>query len=201
MRVGTRREITPDLPFSCACGAVTGALIGAGPRAGDHVVCHCSDCQTFARRFGAADRILDANGGTALYQTRCARMRLDTGQNRLACLHLTTRPTLRWVARCCDTPMFNTYRDGRVPYITTLVANCDPARAQALGPPIGHLFTKEATGDAGHLKPMSMAAMMGRFLPRMIADILSGDRRRTALFDSLTLDPIAPPSRDPSPRA
>lgn len=185
-----------DLPFACLCGAVRGTLAGAGPRAGDHVVCHCTDCQAFATRLGQAARVLDRNAGTALYQTRCAAMRIAAGTDRLACLHLTEKPTLRWYAACCDTPMFNTYKNGRIPYITTLVANCDPERRDALlGPPIGHLFTKEATGDVGDLRPVSMLALMRRYSGRMIADILAGDRRRSALFDPLTLDPIAEPVR------
>lgn len=92
--------------------------------------------------------------------------------------------------------MFNTYRNGRIPYITTLVANCDPAhRAAVLGQPIGHLFTDEAQGDTSHLKRLPMAKLMRRFLWRMIADIIARDRRRTALFDPVTLDPIAVPTR------
>jgi hypothetical protein len=189
------REPHP-LSLACACGAVTGHLTRAGPKAGDHVVCHCTDCQAFATRLGAADRVLDAQAGTALYQGRCATLRLATGQDQLACLHLTEKPTLRWYARCCGTPMFNTYKNGRIPYITVLVANCDPARrAPVLGPPIGHLFLKEATGDTAHLKPLSMLTLMRRFSRRMIRDVLAGDRRRSALFDPLTLDPIAPPQR------
>ena len=191
-----------DLGFACTCGAVTGTLAHAGPQAGDHVVCHCTDCQAFATRFGQADRILDEHAGTALYQARCAAMRIATGRDRLACLHLTDKPTLRWYARCCDTPMFNSYKTGRIPYITTLIANCDPARRDQLRRPIGHLFTAEATGDVRHLKHMSMTGMMRRFFRRMVADVLAGNRRRSALFDPLTLDPIATRRRSigPSPQ-
>lgn len=186
--------LRPDLSFSCTCGSITGMLIKAGPGVGDHVVCHCTDCQAFAKHLGAADRILDQNAGTAFYQGRCATMRLVTGRDRLSCLHLTTKPTLRWYAQCCDTPMFNTYRNGRIPYITTFVANCDPDRRErVLGPPIGHLFTNEATGDVRHLIQLSMAKLMRRFFRRMIADILAGDRRRSALFDPVTLHPVALP--------
>lgn len=189
-----RRTLRPDLPFSCACGSITGMLITAGPGVGDHVVCHCTDCQAFAKRLGAANRILDRNAGTALYQSRCAKMRIVTGRDQLSCLHLTNKPTLRWYARCCDTPMFNTYRNGRIPYITTLVANCDSdQRERILGSPIGHLFTNEATGDVRHLIPLSMAKLMRRFFRRMIVDIFAGDRRRSELFDPVTLDPVASP--------
>ncbi len=125
-------------------------------------------------------------------------MRLVRGRDRLACLHLTEKPTLRWYARCCDTPMFNTYRNGRIPYITTLIANCDAdQRERLLGPPIGHLFIEEATGDVSHLKPLPMATLMRRFFKRMITDIIVGDRKRAELFDPHTLDPIA----SPEPRA
>lgn len=185
-----------DLSFSCACGSVTGTLIKAGPRVGDLVVCHCSDCQAFAIRLGAADRILDQHAGTALYQGRCAAMRLSTGRDKLACLHLTDKPTLRWYARCCETPMFNTYRTGRIPYITTVVANCDrDQRELVLGQPIGHLFTDEAKGDASHLRRLSMAKLMRHFFWRMIADVVVQDRKRSELFDPVTLDPIAAPTK------
>lgn len=190
------RQAQPrDLSFSCACGSVTGKLIKAGPSAGDHVVCHCTDCQAFPTRLGAADRILDEHAGTALYQGRCAAMRLSTGRDQLACLHLTDKPTLRWYARCCATPLFNTYRNGRIPYITTLVANCDPKeRELVLGQPIGHLFTDEAKGDASQLNRLTMAKLMRRFFWRMIADMICRDRSRSELFDPITLDPIVVPA-------
>lgn len=123
-------------------------------------------------------------------------MRLSRGREKLACLHLTEKPTLRWYAACCNTPMFNTYANGSVPYITTLVANCDGERAAAiLGPAIGHLFLKEAIGDPGNVPRMSMPALLRRFFPRMIKDLMSGDRRRCELFDAITLKPIAKPTR------
>lgn len=193
-RAGKRAQ-RRDLSFSCACGSVTGTLIKAGPSVGDHVVCHCTDCQAFAIRLGAADRILDQHAGTALYQGRCATMRLSTGGEQLACLHLTEKPTLRWYAQCCDTPMFNTYKNGRIPYITTVVANCDrDQREPILGQPIGHLFTDEAKGDTGHMRRLSMAKLMRRFFWRMITDIVVRDRRRSELFDPVTLDPIVAPT-------
>lgn len=192
-QLGARRC---DLSFSCACGVVTGTLVKAGPSVGDYVVCHCTDCQAFATRLGAAERILDRHAGTALYQGRCATMRLSTGRDQLACLHLTEKPTLRWYARCCDTPMFNTYKNGRIPYITTVVANCDrDQRGPVLGEPIGHLFTKEATGDASQLTRLSMAKLMRRFFWRMIADLMARDRTRSELFDPVTLESIVAPRR------
>lgn len=184
-----------DLPFSCSCGSVAGTLTKPGPSVGDDVVCHCTDCQAFAERLNAVDRMLDQNRGTALYQGRCATMRITKGRDQLACFHLTEKPTLRWYARCCDTPMFNTFKSGRIPYITTVLANCAAdQRARLLGPPIGHLFTDEATGDVSHFRRLSMARLMRRFFKRMITDMITGDRRRAALFDPKTLEPIVSPA-------
>ncbi|WP_447761882.1 DUF6151 family protein [Sphingopyxis panaciterrae] len=185
-----------DLSFACECGAVSGTLLDVGPDQGDHVICHCTDCQFLAHHLGHATRILDKHGGTSLYQSRCARMRIGSGRDQLACVHLTDKPTLRWYAKCCGMPLFNSYANGKIPYITTQLAACDPAaRYRLAGPPLGHLFTQDGIGDTGHLRQMSMAALMRRFFPRMIKDIVSGDRRRCELFDPETLAPIAEPRR------
>lgn len=185
-----------ELVFSCACGSVTGTLIDAGPTKGDHVVCHCNDCQNFARHLGAEGRILGNYGGTDLYQSRCAKMRLSKGAEKLACFHLTDKPTLRWFASCCRTPMFNSYANGRLPYITTLMANCDQSQVEAaIGPVIGHLFLPESASAMPGVPRMSMIKLMQRFFGRMVRDLLAGDRRRSALFDPVTLLPISPPHR------
>ena len=183
------------LRFSCSCGKVSGRVEQATPSEGDHVVCHCTNCQAVPRFLGAEDRILDRAGGTALYQSRCARLHIDKGKDLLAGLHVTEKPTLRWYASCCNTPMFNSYANGKIPYVTTLLANCDAAGREGIGEPIGHLFLDDAPGDTSDLKPLSMNALMRRFFKRMVKDIFSGDRRRSPLFDARTLQPIAEPRR------
>ncbi|WP_341711845.1 DUF6151 family protein [Erythrobacter sp.] len=180
--------------FSCQCGAVTGTLAQAGPRSGDHVVCHCVDCQKFASVLSAEARILGDFGGTALYQSRCAAMSISSGKDKLACMHLTEKPTLRWYASCCNTPMFNTYANGRVPYITTLLANCIPGEVERhIGPAVGHLFLPFEAQSRADLVPMSFSQLIRRFVLRMIKDLVAGDRKKSALFDPLTLEPIAKP--------
>ena len=190
-------ETGSDLPFSCRCGAVKGVIEKAGPREGDFVVCHCTDCQTFANRFDAGDRVMDEqDAGTPLYQSRCARMRIESGVDELRCIHLTEEATLRWYAGCCDTPLFNSYKNGKIPYVTTLVGNCDAeARTRLLGEPIGHLFVDDDPACTGPVRRLSMNTLMRRFFVRMVKDIVSGDRRRSALFDPETLEPISTPTR------
>ena len=184
------------LPFSCRCGAVRGAIDKANPREGDFVVCHCTDCQSFANRFDAAGRLFGDHAGTLLYQSRCARVRIERGRDKLRCLHLTEKPTLRWYAACCDTPLFNSFRNGKVPYVTTLVGNCAAdERRRLLGEPIGHLFVDDDPTCTEPVNRLSMNTLMRRFFVRMMKDIVSGDRRRSALFESQTLEPIVAPAR------
>ena len=188
--------MSADLPFTCRCGAVRGEIENVGPRAGDFVVCHCTDCQAFANRFDAGDRLFGDGAGTLLYQSRCARMRIESGVDELRCIHLTEEATLRWYAGCCDTPLFNSYKNGKIPYVTTLVGNCDAeARTRLLGEPIGHLFVDDDPACTGPVRRLSMNTLMRRFFVRMVKDIVSGDRRRSALFDPETLEPVSTPMR------
>jgi hypothetical protein len=57
------------------------------------------------------------------------------------------------------------------------------------------LFVDEAKGDASRLSRLPMAKLMRRFLRRMVADVVVGDRKRSELFDPVTLDPIVAPTR------
>lgn len=185
-----------DLSFACQCSAVRGVVRDASPDQGNRVVCYCKDCQALARLCAAEDRVLNAHGGTDLYQSRCARMELHAGADKLACVHLTEEATLRWHTTCCRTPMFNSYSNGRVPYVTTLLGNCDHEQCGTLlGAPLGHLFVEEASSAPGDVPRMTMFNLMRRFLGRMVKDLLSGDHRRSALFDAKTLAPISPPTR------
>ncbi|QYJ05946.1 DUF6151 family protein [Qipengyuania flava] len=185
-----------SLEFACECGSVAGVVEQVSPSEGDRVVCHCVDCRDLVRHLGQEDCVLDELGGTDLYQSRCARVKIHAGREHLASLHMTEGKTLRWYAACCNSPMFNTYANGKVPYVTTLLANADKAKADdLLGPPIGHVFPEQATGDGSALTPMPFSRLMRRFFGRMLKDLFSGDRRRSALFDARTLEPIAPPRR------
>ena len=184
-----------DMTFSCACGTVAGTITDVGPKQGDYVYCHCTDCQAVPKLLGAEERILERAGGTALYQTSCARLSLASGKDKLAGVHMTDKPTLRWYASCCDTPLFNTYANGKLPYTTILLANCDEAGRAALGEPRGHLHLADAPGETDDLKPMSMAALLRSYFKRLVKDLFSGDRRRNPLFDPKTLEPIATPRR------
>lgn len=188
--------MSAGLPFACKCGSVAGVIRRVGPTAGDRVVCHCDNCQQFAYFCGAEDRVLDVHRGTDLYQARCARVEIARGRENLACVHLTDKPTLRWYTTCCSSPMFTTYANGRLPYITTVLANCEADQCDALlGEAKGHFFLKDAPDSAREIPAGSTAALLLHCGLRIAKDTLSGDRRRSALFNPDTLAPIASPHR------
>jgi hypothetical protein len=74
-----------DLPLRCRCGYVRGIARGVSPSTGFRVLCYCKDCQAFARFLNRAD-ILDAAGGTDIFQMPPARVKLTAGADAVRCL-------------------------------------------------------------------------------------------------------------------
>jgi hypothetical protein len=186
-----------NLRYACQCGTVHGVLRNAGPRNGDRYVCHCHDCRDIVRLCGREADMLEDAGGVSLYLTRIGLFTLDAGKENLACIHLTDKPLLRWYAACCDTPLFHTVHSGWYPFVTVLDRICDvQSRGAVLGPPCGHIYPDSATEPLADDTPRaSFARVMRRFIPRMLQDYLTGDFRRSPLFDRKTHRPIATPRR------
>jgi len=185
---------TADLALQCRCRGVRGVLTVA-PANGNHCVCYCKDCQAFAHFLGRADDMLDAQGGTEIFQTSQASVALTTGIDRVACMRLTPKGLTRWYASCCDTPIGNTLGTSAVPFIgvTTLFAR-EP-KNEVLGPIRARAFPESAKGGR-HAVPaggLPMAYVMARALWLMLRWRLRGDHRRSPLFDAATGRPIAEP--------
>lgn len=188
--------MTNDLAISCKCGAVRGVLHDVGPKQGNRLVCYCGDCRDFIRLLGRGDDVLDANGGVSVYQTRVAKLELMTGAEKLATLHMTDKPTMRWYAACCDTPFFNTLATAKPPFLSVITECCDADRRDdVLGPPNGHYLAEEAEPPLASPQKVSMFKLALGFVPRMLGDLLSGDWKKSPLFDAETKEPIAKPRR------
>lgn len=195
--------MTDDLHFACDCGAVAGRIALPAPIDGECIVCHCSDCRDFVRLCGKADRMLDPLGGLALFNFRGSRLQIVQGRERMASLHMTDKPVLRWFAACCGTPLFNSFANNRVPFLDICIAATrNPEALADLRKGQRHLFTKSATGDASNLPQTSPLGLILRTTPRLLKEIVSGARRRNPLFDAATHAPIAAPRRvSPEERA
>lgn len=107
--------MTGSLTLACRCGGVKGIATDVSPENGNHLVCYCDDCQAFARFLGGSD-ILDARGGTEIYQTTPSRVHIQSGASNLRCVRLTEKGLMRWYAGCCRTPIANTVSRARVPF-------------------------------------------------------------------------------------
>lgn len=188
--------MSQDLKLSCTCGKVQGMLRDVGPKEGGRFVCYCDDCRDFARLLGRGDDVLDAHGGTPVFQTRVDKLELTQGSDNLATLHMTEKPTMRWYSTCCDTPLFNTTSKATPAFLSVITACCDPAnRDAALGPSRGDIMPEFADPPLRSAKRISMLKMMLGVAPRILRDTWGGAWRRSPLFDPETKEPIAKPRR------
>lgn len=115
----------------------------------------CADCQTYARWLGHEDEILDDVGGTDIYQTTPARIRITDGKDHIRCVRLSPKGPYRFYAGCCRTALANMavpagMAFAGVPHVFTDHEGAGVSRDEALGPVRLHIQAKDATGPAPH---------------------------------------------------
>jgi hypothetical protein len=185
---------TTELALQCRCGIVRGVLAVA-PASGNHCVCYCKDCQAFAHFLGRADDMLDAQGGTDIFQTSQAHLALHTGHDSVACMRLTTSGLARWYASCCNTPIGNTLATSGVPFIGLTTVFAKGAVAAALGPIRARVHVDSARDGRAAVPAggLPMPYVLARALWLMLRWRLRGDHRRSPLFAAPGYRPIAEP--------
>ena len=182
-----------DLPVRCSCGVLRGVARGVSGDRGNHIVCYCDDCQSFAHFLERAEETLDAHGGSEIFQMSPARLEITAGADRLACMRLTPGGLLRWYAGCCRTPIGNTLASRQVPFVGLVLACVDHTSREALGPIRAHLNARFAKGRLEHASNRVPAAILLRLLRISLAARLRGDHRRSPFFEATTGAPISPP--------
>ena len=171
-----------DIPFSCRCGAVNGHLAAIDRKAGSRITCYCADCQTAARVLGSA-ALLDARGGSELYQTTPAHVHIDEGDVHIACLRLSPKGLMRWYAGCCDTPLFNTLASPKLCFAGVLVHTIAPDARGPLGPLTAQTFTESATGAGAPVRKFGFARTGFNILRRHLRAKLGGKAGMAPFFD------------------
>ena len=182
-----------DIPIRCACGKLEGVARGLAANRGNHVVCYCDDCQSFAHYLDKAGQMLDAHGGTEIFQTSPARFEITAGLDHLACMRLKPKGLVRWYSRCCNTPIGNTLATRSVPFVG-LICNCIDHTAagrpleQILGPVKAGInarfaVTKPAGPNVHDRIPLSQ---LTGFIRRAPFWWLRGDHKRSPFFDTET---------------
>jgi hypothetical protein len=192
-----------DLPIRCRCGTVRGAARAVSADRGNRIVCYCDDCQAFAWFLERPEEILDEHGGSEIFQMSPARLEIDVGRDRLACMRLKPGGLLRWYADCCRTPIANSVAWVQVPFVG-LIQDCvgDPAdersREDVLGPVRYRVMARFAVGGREALAGLEASdgpplPMVLRSIGLLLAARLRGEHARSPLRDLRTGEPIATP--------
>lgn len=171
------------LHFACACGELHGRLVDVAAHDGTHIKCYCDDCRTNLVALGHSD---PAAEGVDLFQTTPDKIKIDAGGENLSVLRLSPKGLMRWYAKCCSTPLFNTMAKRGIPFVG--VAGDQIKEHEALGPVRARGFVpkdgKTTHENAGHM----MTSMMARAGKSWI----KGTWRDTPFFDE-TGTPTVPP--------
>jgi hypothetical protein len=177
-------------PLSCRCGALQGRV--ALNRAASRVICHCKDCQAFARFLGREGDVLDAQGGSEIVQLAPDCVEFTHGQEQLAVMKLSETGMLRWYAACCRTPLGNTMSSRNLPFVGMLHSCLDTAPlAVSFGPVRARFNAVSALGDP---KPVDQGVFLSvlQVAARLVVGRLSGRYLRTPFFTAAN-QPVAEP--------
>ena len=179
------RRAANSMPFSCACGALTGHITVAGVQSGTHVGCFCHDCRAAQLYFGQPD---PAPGPVNILHMSPEELRIDSGADQLALMQLSPKGMLRWYAKCCNAPIATTARSAKFPFAGFDVNRiADP---QALGPITTRGFAPQPGGKQAH-ENIRYAAI--GLAIRLTKSWLSGSWRKTPFFKA-DGDPVASPT-------
>jgi len=188
--------VSVELPLRCRCGYVHGVASEIAPSAGFRFVCYCKDCQAFAHFLERPD-VLDAAGGTDIFQLPTGRVKLTTGRTAVRCLHLSSK-VFRWYTDCCRTPIGNT-AGPRFPVVGLIHSFMSheadgQSRDEVLGPPLCRIFERSAVGPLPRnaAPPPSLSIFAFR-ASRLLAWWLRGLGRPTPFFDDFTKAPLSAP--------
>ncbi|HPF47658.1 MAG: hypothetical protein KDF58_12080 [Alphaproteobacteria bacterium] len=124
-----------DIHLKCSCGKVQGCAFDVKPDDGIRVVCHCDNCQAFAKYLGRENEILDEYGGTDIFQMSPYQILIEKGKNQIRSVRLTKKGPYRWYTDCCKTPIGNSLHS-EVPFVGVIhnFMDDEDKRDKNLGP-------------------------------------------------------------------
>lgn len=126
-----------------------GVAVEVAPQSGFRFICYCKHCQGFTRFLGRPD-VLDAAGGTDIFQMPAGRVKLTAGMDAMRCLSFSGK-VLRWYTDCCHTPIGNTAASAGFPVVAIIhsfmiFGGGVRSRDEVLGPALCRIHEKSAIG-------------------------------------------------------
>lgn len=180
------------IAMRCRCGQVQGEV--DTDRTYARATCYCKDCHAYARFLGTPG-ITDAHGGSDILAMAPAGVRFASGSDQIACMSLSEKGILRWYAACCRTPLGNTPRDAKLPYVgmsTACFAATQGAVDAAFGPRDRIVLNAgSANGQVGRT-PLTFVTGGLRILANIIVRRLRGEGG-APFFDVSSGQPIRTP--------
>lgn len=138
--------------------------------------------------------MLDAHGGTEIIAVLPAHVHFSKGVEAIVCLSLSPRGLLRWYAECCNTPIGNTPRDHKLPYVG-LIHSClgDAASLRhSFGESKMRLNTKSAIGSVPATPVLRLLGILQIMRAVMVAR-LRGAYRINPFFTGAEHEPLRAP--------
>jgi hypothetical protein len=121
------------IAIRCQCGKVRGEVDLS--RAYTRATCYCKDCQAFSRYLKRPDMV-DRCGGTDIVPMSPAGVRITDGLQYVICVSLCDKGRLRWHTACCQTPLGNTPRSGKIAYVG-MITTCFDVATDIIGATLG----------------------------------------------------------------
>lgn len=190
-----------EIAVRCACGTVRGVVSVVAER-GNRIVCYCDDCQAFAvylAQLGNKADVLDANGGTDIYQTSPSQLRITQGAEQLRCTRLSPKGLYRWTAGCCNSAVANTLASPGVPFVGIVHTFFDTTSRggsldDVLGRPVARIMARFARGtppaDAHPKAPLGFILSVAK---QLALGKLAGRNKPSPFFDPQTGRPLVEP--------
>ena len=174
--------------FACTCGATEWHV--TAPKTGNRLLCYCADCQTFLRHLGS-DTVTDT-GGVDLLQIMPSQITFARGAENLGLLKLSPKGLSRWHTTCCNTPVANTLKSAKLPFVSVMCA-AHRGEDTALGPVRAHVNTVWAKGPGKPAKDSGLGRLMRVFVRNLVVGRLSGKWKMTPFFAPPDWAPVAKP--------
>jgi hypothetical protein len=120
---------------------------------------------------------IEPKGGIHLFQTDPDKIEITHGHEHFECLQFSPNGLMRWYAKCCNTPLFNTLKNPKLAFVGVVTETAD--EPSVFGPVIADVNRMGPDGKAVH---KGMGKMVFRLITRMISARISGRWKHTPFF-------------------